>query len=96
MLNFQGKDQSCLPSWAEIPRQPPRVMYRYCFTPPISAGMIDEWDIGVLSGFGVSQTGLPVTLSRATSSADPPVAMITRSPSSSGHWPLYQAGMVAL
>ena len=44
-------------------------------------------------GFGVSQTVLPVSHSRAViSTSVPPGARITRSPSISGHCPAYQGG----
>ncbi|MEE8523925.1 MAG: hypothetical protein V3T72_08340 [Thermoanaerobaculia bacterium] len=40
------------------------------------------------------QISSPVALSSATTSASPPGAMSTRSSSISGHWPLYQGGIL--
>src|SRR5436190_24087082 len=72
------------------------VPYRYCRTTHRVAGVTDACDITCWPGFGVRQISLPVALSSATRMASPPVAMMSRVGSISGHWPLYQDGMAAL
>src|ERR1035438_8133021 len=104
-LNLRPNSHSSLPSLAETPSGPLSVPYRYCLTPPSTAGITEECDImyppgfpgfAGFPGFGVRHSSLPVALSSATMIAVPPVAMISRSASCNGHCPLYQEGMVVL
>src|ERR1035437_8374343 len=58
--------------------------------------MIEECDIFHLLGLGVSQIFLPVSQSKATISAFPPVAMIALLSSSKAHCPVYHKGTSVL
>src|ERR1035441_10111575 len=94
-LNLRPNSHNSLPSLADTPSGPWSVPYRYCRTPPSTAGITEACVIKCWLGFGVRQISVPVALSSATRMAAPPVATTIRPPSWKGHCPLYQEGMVA-